>query len=154
MKYRRSFSTFIISFLVMLAFAGCEKEDSASIQDQEKMQKAIEAMKMAYHEAESHNSSLKDAISMHAGDDKMEFYDSNFHHYDSLYQHHLEECESLCGGGSGTGMMMMNGGCSSTGTMMGNMMGEGMQMDCSVAGESCQHAMDSLREEHNEHCLN
>jgi hypothetical protein len=154
MKSRRSFSTFIISFLVILAFVSCEKEDILSIQDQEKMQKAIESMNMAYNEAEIHNSSLKDAISTHAEDDKMQFYDSSFHHSDSLYQHHLEECESLCSGDNDTGMMM-NGGCSSKGAMMGKMMmGRGMQMDCSVAGESCQHAMGSLREEHSQYCPN
>lgn len=152
MKFRRSFFPIAISFLVTLVFANCEKENSFTAQDQEKMQKAIEGMKMAYSEAVSHNKSLKEAVSMQASD-AMQFSDSSYHHHDSLYQHHYKECESLCSEGNGTGMMM-NGGCSNTGVMMGNMMGGDMQMNCSVAGESCQHAMDSLRHEHSQYCLN
>jgi hypothetical protein len=151
MKFRRSFLPIEVSFLVV--FAGCEKEDSFSFQGQEKMQKAIEGMEMAHSEAESYNNSLKNAISMNAGEDSMQFYDSSYHHHDSLYQHHYKECKSLCSEDSGTGMMM-DGGCSNKGMMMGNMMGGGMQMDCSIAGKSCHHAMDSLRNDHNQYCLN
>ena len=149
MKFRRPFLPLIISFLVV--FAGCEKEDSLSFQGQEKIQKAIEGMEMAYSEAGSSNNSLKNAISMKADEGSMQFYDSSYHHHDSLYQHHYKECEFLCSGGSGT-RMMMDGGCSNKGMMMGKMMGGGMQMDCSIAGKSCHHAMDSLRNEHRQYC--
>lgn len=151
MEFRRSFLPLAISFLVV--FAGCEKEDNFLFQEQEQMQNSIEGMEMAYSEAGSYNNSLKDAISMNADESLKQFCDSSYHHHDSLYQHHYKECESLCSGGSST-KMMMDGGCSNKGMMMGNMMGGGkQQMDCSIAGKSCHHAMDSLRNEHSQYCL-
>lgn len=148
MKFRISFSPLVMLFLALFLFARCEKEEILSFQDQEMMQKAIEGMKMAYSKAVSNNNSLKNTTSLHADDQMMHSYDSSFHHHDSLYQHHYQECISLCSGGTDTGMMMSSV-CSSKAAMMGG----SMQMECSIEGKSCQHAMDSLRNDHKQYCL-
>lgn len=145
MKTKVILPVFSFSLLMLIVLASCQEEDDLAAQ-QALLSKALTEMQTAYDKAKFHNDSLimyqHDALMMQ---DPLHFEamvqhcDDMFHQEDSMFTYHYDMYQSLSSDGGHAGGMMGNR------MMAGGMMVQ-MQMDC-------QSAMNSLRQQHEQHCL-